>query len=659
MDAAHAEYITVPSRWQRIYANWSAIKSGEESRGSLWQLHSENIKILIRHLYSVGEQTGIIRDQDTWLHRLVMSQLMIMPHLLEDAGQLRGLGVSYVTGHRLAAVDAVQLGALVEQVKQGAAELAMVLQPLLARQDMAAIARLYRQFGAQMDAFVAVAHQQFALDGDGVSEDSRKISPRGYFDLATQAIHQGVALNGAVLGYIDQRLQQKIDEQLAIKYNITLAAMGFLGVILLLFISFYLSVMLTIRALQSSAERMRSGVDESALVRLPARDELGGVVAAFNTIAQELVRAHKKSAAIIDHALSGVITIDGAGVVQSFNPAAEAMFAYSADEVVGRNITMLMPERWRAEHRQGLMQMAATQHSASIGKTLQVEGLRSGGEQFPLELLITRMEHHGEQLFIGMLRDTSEHDRLERQLRQAQKMEAVGTLVGGVAHNFNNMLAAIVGRLYLAKRKVRDDAKLLKDISLVEEVVCQVRDMINQLLLFAQRDFMRQQRACSLAVIVREEIDQLRGEIDDGIELLLHIAGEEMMIHCDASQIRQVLRALVLNSCSAVAAAPVRRIEVSLARFAPDQAFMRRHAELQTAGDYACMQVRDSGCGMDEETLTKIFEPFYTTKEVGDGVGLGLSSAFGTIASHQGVIEVESRVANGSLFKVYLPLLSG
>ncbi len=647
MDREQAGAIAIPKGWNGIAKRWQTIKNGRLNRAQQWRLHTEIIAMLVRHMRTIGDETGLLREQDLLLHHLIVAPLLMTPPLLESVGQMRGLGVAMIASGKVTDEDRLKLGGLLGRLAWQRQDLDSELRLPFAEVGMEALIWPYQEFSRRLHGLTTLTKERLLSGHDG------GISPRDYFAQATGVIRGGSLFDAAVLRFVGRRLHRRVDRELRMQYNIKLAVLLLVIVLLLLFTAFYRSVLDTIQALALCAQRMRHG--ELGQASIPTHDELSRVVSAFNSVADELMQVSSRMRAVVDHAANGIVIIDSAGVVQTFNPAAEAIFGYAAGEVIGHDVTMLMPEGLRESHRAGLTRCVATGEGRMMGSAIKVEGLKKNGERFPLELVMAPMEYDGAQWFIGMVRDISEQQLMEEQLRHAQKMEAVGSLVGGVAHNFNNMLAGIVGKAYLAKMKAKDDPRVVRDLEAIEDVTRQAGDMVSQLLLFAQKDFMRAEQDVALAPLLRRTLDGL--EPPEGVELALTVADEDLVVHCDASQMQRVVVALVENGFDAVSGAEDKRVVVSLARVVPEAAFLQQHPELGEPRALACITVEDHGCGIEEEVLPRIFEPFFTTKEVGEGAGLGLSSAFGTIATHHGVIEVESEVGKGSRFKVYLPLV--
>ncbi|MDX8407901.1 MAG: PAS domain S-box protein [Mariprofundaceae bacterium] len=652
MDQQHRHDIAIPKNWADIEQRWRRIKQTSPDALLAWQLHTEIINLLHQHLRAVSTSTQLTYDAEPTVHNLVSTQVDVLPRLFEGIGQLRGQGAAIIASGSIERRQQLLLASDISRTNLLLDEYRQLIDAIWTEPRNAPDA-LRKQNRAFMDGcrnFLDMAESQL------VEQPSFTVISRQYFNQATQALDAGFAFNHASLVYVQQLLQQRItrsiNRQYMIKLSILLAAL----LLLYLFSAFYQSMMHTIKMFNRAVEDFGKG-GNNELALLPARDEM---ILAFNAISSELMRTHAHISAIVDYAVDGIVTIDANGVIQSFNPAAEQQFGYSADDIIGENITMLMPQRYRQAHIRGLRHFAVSARNNMIGSGLESHGLRKDASEFPLHLSVSTMKLDGERSFIGIIRDITRHNELEQALRQAHKMEAIGVLVGGVAHNFNNMLAGIIGQAYLAKMRSKDHRRIIKHLDSIEEISMQASDMVKQLLTFAHKDFMRHTLDISLSMLIRESLKTARLDIPADITLDLQITDADLMVHGDASQIQQMLINIVNNACDAVADSRSKRISVGLQPYQPDADFFRRHPEL-VPGPYAALHISDSGHGMDSETLDHIFEPFFTLKDVDSGAGLGLSAAFGCISAHHGVIEVESQPdpeqpGHGSVFHIYLPL---
>ena len=652
MGLLQAKHVHIANAWVAdMIPRWMAIKEGHISQLQQWQIHTEIIAYLIHHMRDVGEGSGLAFEEDPILHNLLVMQLEIMPELFENIGQLRGQGAGFLASKGMSKDSQLIVGIMAGQVRMQLETLERVTRRPMASQGLEALSLLLVSFKTQVRAFLAATERRV------YSDKKPPITSAEYFQMATAVIERGYMLNSASMAYVAEQLEEKIAESTMVQYEVKLAAMLLLLTLLFLFASFYKSVINTIRALDDTAENMRSG-GLGERVELLAKDELGSVASSFNTIVEELTRVSVHMSAVVDHVLEGIITIDKGGIIKSFNPAAESIFGYSQGEVLEHNIIMLMPEGYRERHEMGLQNYCQTEQGALIGNNISIEvrGLKKDGSEFPMELSVNIMKIDGQQVFIGMVRDVSEHRSLEKQFRQAQKMQALGVLVGGVAHNFNNLLGAIVGKAYLGKKKLQHDTHVAPYLDSITDIAQQAGDMVKQLLAFSHKDFSQDKQASQLDEIVEDAFETTKLGIEESVNLSLQITDRGMVVDCDASQIQQVVMNMVNNARDAVAKSVERSVVVSLEKCRPDAMFFHRHPELEP-GEYALLSISDTGHGMNAKIMENIFDPFFTSKGVGEGTGLGLSSAFGSVTSHGGVIEVDSEVALGTVFHVYLPLM--
>jgi len=652
VDRLHARFIDVPDTWTDIEQGWQQIKSNPGKPLLLWHWHTEIITLLNTHLRGIGRQTRLTYDAEPTIHNLLSLQLEVMPELLEQIGQLRGLGTGFLAKGVISKPEQITIAATRSKLKLLLLEATQLLQSDKNSALPAKLRPFFSGFSTSCNLFIAATQQQL------IHPSTLTAPAKPYFTVATDAISQGMALSQHNMNYIEQQLQQRINASTTSQYNIKLMAMIAALLLTFLFAAFYRSVMNTIAALDRASEQMRRG-DNGPLELIQTNDEMGTIVHSFNRVASQLVQSSQHMSAVVDYAAEGIITIDTTGIIQTFNPAAEHMFAYKADEVTGKNITMLMPESLRQQHQDGLQHFIQTGESKRVTASpspISVTGLRKDATEFPMELSISTVMLNNQQMFVSMIRDTSQRESLENQLRHAQKMEAIGALVGGVAHNFNNMLAGIIGKAYIAKRKAQDRPELLAYLESIENISTQAGDMVKQLLTFAHKGIIQDQQATPLDILIKESFKTAGLSISEDIQLNLSIVDDNLMVRCDANQVQQVLMNMINNARDALENSTDKKINVRLQRCTPDRAFFLRHKNI-SKGTFACLSISDTGHGMDASTVAKIFDPFYTTKEVGKGTGLGLSTAFGSITSHDGIIEVDSRVGQGTSFHIYLPLM--
>ncbi len=250
-------------------------------------------------------------------------------------------------------------------------------------------------------------------------------------------------------------------------------------------------------------------------------------------------------------------------------------------------------------------------------------------------------------------RDITEHRKLEEQLRQSQKMEAVGQLAGGVAHDFNNILTAIIGYGNLMQMKIKEDDPLRVHIEQILSSSERAANLIRSLLAFSRKQIMNP-KPLNLNEIVERVTKLLSRLIGEDIELKIVLTDRALTVMADSSHIEQVLMNLATNARDAMPNGGSLTIETEAVNI--DEEFIKAHA-YGKPGEYALISISDTGAGMDEKTKDKIFEPFFTTKEVGKGTGLGLAMVYGIIKQHDGYIHVYSEPNEGTTFRIYLPVI--
>jgi len=248
-----------------------------------------------------------------------------------------------------------------------------------------------------------------------------------------------------------------------------------------------------------------------------------------------------------------------------------------------------------------------------------------------------------------------EQERLQSQLSQAQKMESIGRLAGGVAHDFNNMLSVIIGHAEMAMAQLAPNNPLHEELQAIAKAGRRSADLTRQLLAFARKQLVSL-KVLNLNETVESMLKMLRRLIGEDIALVWRPAPAPWLVRMDPSQIDQILANFCVNARDAITGVGTITLQTENIRI--DEAFCRLHPEC-VPGDYLRLTVRDTGCGMDQKTLANLFEPFFTTKELGKGTGLGLATVYGIVRQNSGFITVESAPGQGTAFHVYLPRFQG
>jgi two-component system cell cycle sensor histidine kinase/response regulator CckA len=343
-------------------------------------------------------------------------------------------------------------------------------------------------------------------------------------------------------------------------------------------------------------------------------------------------------------------TVDGRIIY--VNPAFERITGFTADEAVGRTPAILAAER---QDRALSLDLWQTILRGEVWRA-EITNRRKDGTPFTWEEAITPIRDKRGRLthFIAVGEDVSVQRQLQAQLLQAQKMEAIGRLAGGVAHDFNNLLTVMTGYSEQLIERLEPRDPLRRKAEAIRSAAERAASLTQQLLAFSRRQ-MQQPRVVDLNEAVNRMNRLLRRLIGEDVELVSDLAPAPARVRVDPLHLEQVLMNLAVNARDAMPRGGVLTLgtgEVTLTANQPAE-----HPQMPP-GDYAVLTVRDTGCGMDAETRKRLFEPFFTTKEHGKGTGLGLSTVYGIVKQNRGYIWVDSDMGRGSLFRIYLPLVA-
>ncbi len=328
------------------------------------------------------------------------------------------------------------------------------------------------------------------------------------------------------------------------------------------------------------------------------------------------------------------------GAILLANPAAEKLTGLQHDELLQRPLAKLSGNA--SDSLETILQQAALPGVTTL--TLE----HSDGSQRDTEVTVTKVES---DISFIILRDITEKKRLEAQLAQTHKLEAIGQLAGGIAHDFNNSLQVIIGFCELARIKLKGKEGS-NELEKIHESGQRAQKLVSQLLAFSRRQHL-EARPMNLSRAVEESLHLVQRIIGENIILQHSGPDHPLQIVADRTQIEQVILNLCINARDAIHENG--SISIELREVNLDEQFCQRQDEARV-GAYARLSIIDTGCGMDASTREKIFEPFYTTKEAGKGTGLGLSSVLGIVQQHDGFVTVSSEPGQGSRFDVYLPL---
>ena len=368
-----------------------------------------------------------------------------------------------------------------------------------------------------------------------------------------------------------------------------------------------------------------------------------------------LQRSEKLVVALLESASQAVLSIDQTGRLVLANHRAEEMFGYSREELLGGRIEMLLPESKRTTHVRDRDQFFHKPHARPMGIGMDLAGRRKDGSEFPVEVSLSYVELDEGVFAIAFVSDISKRKQLEDQLLHAQKMEAVGRLAGGVAHDFNNMLTVISGY----NRMILDELSTLDPLRGYAEEILKAADragaLTQQLLAFSRRQVM-QPRIINVNATIAQTEKMLLRLIGEDVELILGLSPDAGNIKADPGHVEQAIVNLAVNARDAMPLGG--RLNIETANVHLDENYARTHMGV-APGDFVMIAVSDTGCGMDAETRRRIFEPFFTTKEKGKGTGLGLATVYGIVKQTGGDIWVYSEPNRGTTFKLYFPAVPG
>jgi two-component system cell cycle sensor histidine kinase/response regulator CckA len=391
----------------------------------------------------------------------------------------------------------------------------------------------------------------------------------------------------------------------------------------------------------------------------PVRDASGTIVGA-SSIKQDIserklaAETSARLAAIVESSDDAIISKSLDGTVLTWNAAAERMYGYSAADLVGHSIYRLIPRELRQEEERILQQVSRGEHVAHY------ETVRSRKDGTLVNISLTLSPIRDENgIIIGassIQRDITERKRTEETLRQAAKMEAIGVLAGGLAHDFNNQLYAVSGFAHFIARDPGLSPSARQDLLELQKVADRMAGLTRQLLAFARQQVLSPE-TLDLNAAVEDTRPMLQRLIGSNMAIELDMSPGPKWVRVDRAQLVQILLNLTINARDAMPDGGRIVLHTATVEVSPNHMFDRLNAPVET-GAYAALAVTDTGKGISPEHMPHIFEPFYTTKEVGLGTGLGLATVEGIVAQSGGNIQVESTEGEGTTIRILFPLTS-
>jgi PAS domain S-box-containing protein len=379
--------------------------------------------------------------------------------------------------------------------------------------------------------------------------------------------------------------------------------------------------------LQKRAERALSVLNEELEQRVARRTA-------------ELHESQERMRAVVDTAVEAIITIDRYGIVHTFNPAGERMFGYTADEIIGHNVRMLMPSPYAEEHNSYIVRYRRTGKSKVIGRGRQLVARRKDGSTFPIEIAVSEVGHL--QLFTGIIRDVSERQQAEEQLRQADRLSAIGTLAAGLGHDMNNVLLPVRARLDLIEGADLSPV-VKKHFVEIRKSAEYLQDLADGLHLLALDPDSASATETTTLDQWWDQVHTLLGRaLPKGVRFSASLPRDLPDIPVAPHRLTQAVLNMLINSATAVG----------------DEGRVRLWAESDEADEVVRLGITDDGCGMDEEVRSRALEPFFTTKSRGLGTGLGLSLVHGVVLACGGSVDIESAPGEGTTITLSFPAVA-
>jgi two-component system cell cycle sensor histidine kinase/response regulator CckA len=361
----------------------------------------------------------------------------------------------------------------------------------------------------------------------------------------------------------------------------------------------------------------------------------------------------ERQRALTENSSDAILTADIDGIIRSANPAAALIYGYPMNELVGSSMVRLAPDERRQQFGDDLRRFLATGYAPPQWQGREATARHASGRGIPIEVSFGVYGSGSDRRITWVVRDITRRRELQAQVLQASKMDAIGRLAGGVAHDFNNILTAIVGNAALLAESLPqgDDRALVHNI---EDAATRATGLTRQLLAFGRRQ-MLEPRVIEVVEVVAGITPLLQRIVGEDVNLSTISAKSPAHIRADPTQLEQVIVNLAVNGREAMPAGG--RLTIEVATVELDSLYTTTHPEV-TPGAYVMLAVTDTGAGMDAATQAQIFEPFFTTKHDKGGSGLGLATVYGIVKQSGGSINVYSELGRGTVFKVYLPEVS-
>jgi len=409
------------------------------------------------------------------------------------------------------------------------------------------------------------------------------------------------------------------------------------------------------------------GGNYSQRISVSGNDEVAQLVISYNRMldnmvlsSQEVKEQLENYKNILCNAVEGIISINERGVIQRYNQSAGVLFGYDAEEMIGKNISRLIPAKIPQENGDDLVQDFVSEKDNST-LTSEVIGVRKNEQNFPIELSVSGATINNMRVYTGIIRDITDKKEnelkqkdLERQLRRLQRQTSLESMSGGIAHDFNNILGPVLGYADMAIADAEEGSKTHRYLTRILNGAHRARKLVARIMSFS-RQSEQDNEQLHLTTIVEDSLELLRSSLPAEQQLKTFFNTTNDVIAAERTQISQVLVALVTNASQAMVNSNG-ILTIRLDNVTVDEELIAKSSHFST-GEYVRLRIQDTGIGMNTITKEKIFEPFFSTSEQENRTGLGLSVAHRIITGFGGDILVSSEVGSGSEFSIYLPVI--
>ncbi|MFT5521305.1 MAG: PAS domain S-box-containing protein, partial [Enterobacterales bacterium] len=409
------------------------------------------------------------------------------------------------------------------------------------------------------------------------------------------------------------------------------------------------------------------GGNYSQRIVVEGKDEVAQLVVSYNRMLDNMLLVTQESKeqlqsykCILDTASEGIISLNDRGVIQEYNQSSEKMFGYLPEEIIGKNITKLIPLKVEQEDGEVIVQKFIGLEEQPE-RIFEVIGFTKDDKSIPVELSVSVSTINNSQVYTGILRDISakntreaKQKSLEIQLRSLQRKQAVESLTGGIAHDFNNILGPVLGYADMALTDADEGTRQHKYLTHILNGAHRARDLVARIMSFT-RQYEQVREQIHLIKIVEDSLVFLKSSIPAQHEIKTFYNTSNDLVAAESTQLTQVLVAMVTNASQSMSN-EIGTLTIRIDNINPDEQLLAQSGRLHS-GQYVRMRIQDTGIGMDALTKASVFEPFFSTRDKNEGSGLGLSVANGIITNFGGEIIVDSELDEGTVFSVFLPVV--